>query len=349
VTTGLLLALWPLGLEVERLGAAWVAGAAVVALALSPGVVWTRWDSRSQWAWTGAGAVAVVVFPPLQAAWELGLSDAVVGLLPLGLAAVVLLCTAALVRRRDLALDSWGAAVLVGIVLLGITAAVPLQLQTTWLTVAWALEAAALAAVSRRVRHPLIGGMALALCAAVGVRLVLNPWALAWGDATGLPVLNWTLYAWGVPLVCVLAVAAWLPRSEPGAGAFAWARGPLGALAIAIGFALVNVQVSHAFQDAGPLELGGVGRLQDMVRSVSWAAYGIGVLGLGLARDQRWVRLAGFAVVMLATAKVFTVDVWDLAGFVRVASVGGLAIALLVAAFVFERLVLRGSQLVEDS
>ena len=38
------------------------------------------------------------------------------------------------------------------------------------------------------------------------------------------------------------------------------------------------------------------------------------------------------------------VDLWALSGFVRVGSVLGLGVTLLVAAFLFERLVLRESQ-----
>jgi len=38
---------------------------------------------------------------------------------------------------------------------------------------------------------------------------------------------------------------------------------------------------------------------------------------------------------------VFVVDLWSLSGFVRVGSVLGLGVLLLVAAFLFERLVLR--------
>ena len=43
----------------------------------------------------------------------------------------------------------------------------------------------------------------------------------------------------------------------------------------------------------------------------------------------------------VATAKVFAVDLWSLSGFVRVGSVAALGVSLLVAAFLFERLVLR--------
>jgi uncharacterized membrane protein len=230
------------------------------------------------------------------------------------------------------------------VTLLGLTAAVPLQLRERWLTVAWALEAAALAGISDRARHPLVRWTAVALCAAVGVRLLANPWALSWGTADeGWVLLNWTLYTWGVPLICVLLVARWLGRGRPDP-VLAALRVPLWVLAALIGFALVNVEVSHAFQPRGVLDLWSANRAESMVRSASWAAYGLVVLGIGLARDQRVVRLVGFAFVLLATIKVFGVDLWDLRGFVRVGSIGCLGVSLLLAAVAFERLVLRSTR-----
>jgi uncharacterized membrane protein len=120
-----------------------------------------------------------------------------------------------------------------------------------------------------------------------------------------------------------------------------WVRGTLVGMSLATGFVLVNVQVSDFFQDEGPIELGGKGVLQGMVRSLAWGAYGVLVLGGGVWRDSRAVRLAGFSVVMMAAAKVFILDLWELSGFVRVGSVLGLGVTLLVAAFLFERIVLR--------
>jgi uncharacterized membrane protein len=233
---------------------------------------------------------------------------------------------------------------MIAVALAGLTAALPLQLEDAWLTVAWALEAAALAWLARRMQHPLLPAGVMALAAAVTIRLCLNPWALEYGDTSGPILLNGTLYTWGVPMVALLLSARGLSvgRSLPELRRFAPAA--LVLMAIGIGFALVNVQVSHAFQDAGPVELGGHGLLQGMVRSLAWAAYGVAVLVAGLRGEGRAVRLVGFAIVLLAAGKVFIVDLWALSGFVRVGSLLGLGVSLLVAAFLFERLVLRGGE-----
>jgi len=330
--------------DLDHFGWRWLAGSACVSLAATSHVpLLVRWRAGHRYAWAGAALAGLALFAPLYRSWLAAAGDEAVGLLPLLLGGNALLGVVMLTRRGALGSREVTTAVFTGAVLLGIVAAVPLHLQERWLTVAWALLAAALVSVSGRVRHPLLGAVAIVLLLIVGVRLVLNPAALAWGSAAdGWPILNWTLYSWGVPLLCMLWVAHRLPR--PDVPVFARFVGPIGFVASLVGFSLVNVEVSHAFQDAGPLELGGSGRLHEAVRSASWAGYGLVLLGLGLWRDLRWVRLVGFAFVLLATFKVFVFDLWGLSGLARVGSVACLAVSLLLAALLFERLVLRSSR-----
>lgn len=266
------------------------------------------------------------------------------GLLPLGIGAVTLLATSSLVRRQRWAADHVLVSVFVLVVVAAVTAAVPLQLRERWLTVAWALEAVVLVGLAERFRlHDLVRVVAVALSVAVAVRLLLNPWSLSWGTAGGWPILNWTLYTWGVPGLALLAVSRGLARSRAAAAPLRAAHWPVLLLAIGVGFGLVNVEISHAFrrQDTLELDLFGGDRLESMVRSAGWGGYGLLVLGAGLASQSRVLRLLGFAFVLLATGKVFLVDLWDLTGFVRVGSLLCLAVCLLLAAVAFERLVIR--------
>ncbi|MCA9493054.1 MAG: DUF2339 domain-containing protein [Myxococcales bacterium] len=320
-------------------------GPALIALAaLGQGAARARLESDGRVAWLVSALAGLASFPLLYRAWDLELGDSVIGALPLLLAAATLVSAVSIARRARLGRDDVVVAIFTLIVLLGVTAAVPLQLRERWLTVGWALEAAALAWLGRDLlRHPLIRGASLLLVAAVSVRLLANPWALSWGRADGWVLLNWTLYSWGLPALCIGYVAWSLPDDER--DPWHLAKLPVGIAALLVGFGLVNVEVSHAFQRGGPLELDlfAGDRLQSMVRSAAWAGYGLAVLAGGLWRDSRVVRLIGFCFVLLATLKVFLVDLWDLSGFLRVGSLAALAVALIAAAFAFERLVLRGS------
>jgi uncharacterized membrane protein len=340
---GVLLPLHASILELDSLRPEPVMASALLALGvLATGALARRWSS-DPWPplpWVGGLVAPVALFLPMYAAWLEGVGDSVVGILPLCLAAWTLLGAVVLVRRHRVDRDGHLFALAIGVVLLGITFALPVQVESAWLTVGWALEGAALAWLATRLRNPLIPPAALVLGAVVGTRLLVNPEALSYGDSDGWPILNWTLYTWGIPTAALLLSARFLQRSPSGP---VQQVGPaaLRGMAMLTGFALVNVEVSHAFQDAGPVELGGNTMLQGMVRSLSWGGYGMSLLAVGILRNSRSVRFAGFAFLLLAAAKVFVYDMWSLPGFVRVGSLLGLGFILLVAAFLFERLVLR--------
>lgn len=338
---GVALPLWAAAADPAQVGLAALLGPTLLALALFsqvPSLVDWRAADRAA---LGAGAVSgVVLLPPLLAAWSSAWGAGLLGLAPALVAADTLLAAAALRRAGRLRRTDAVFGLYVAAALFGLSAALPLQLGGRWLTVAWALEMAGLAALSRRARHPVVRGFAVALALVIGARLLLNPFAPAYGPAEGLPFVNWTAYTWGVPLACFLVAA----RAWPSPGR---ARDLFGALAVLVGFALVELQVRQAFGGADPAELGGLARYEGMVRSVSWAAYGFLVLRLGALRDRRALRFAGFAFVLLAAIRVFAVDLWGLEGFARVGSVGGIAVTLLLAAFTFEPLV-RGTPRPED-
>jgi uncharacterized membrane protein len=334
---GVLLAAYEARTEPD--GTLWGVGPALAAIgAISAAALASRWrdDRLPELAWFGGVLVGPALFPALYVAWRDTLGLDAIGGLPLVLGLHGLLVAAVLVRLHRQGPNSPVLALAVAVALAGVTFALPVQIQERWLTVGWALECAALAWLATRLRHPLLPAGAVALAGVVGVRLLLNPWSLAWGDTGGWPVLNWTLYSWGVPTLALVAAAHWLQRAgTPVAPVM------LRVLAMLTGFALVNVQVSDAFQDAGPVELGGSTMLQGMVRSLAWGGWGMLLLVIGLVADSRLTRFVGFSFILLAAFKVFVYDLWSLPGFVRVGSLLGLGFTLLVAAFLFERLVLR--------
>src|SRR5690606_14219351 len=134
------------------------------------------------------------------AGWSHAVSPDLLGIVPVLVAANTLLAAGVLVRGGRLRRTDAVLGLFVAAVLFGASAAVPLQLGGRWLTIAWALEMAGLAAFARRVPHPVIRAFAVALAVILGVRLLLNPFALDYGPSAGLPFVNWTIYTWGLPL-----------------------------------------------------------------------------------------------------------------------------------------------------
>lgn len=327
--------LWPLptaALEAGRAGLLFGAAALVYALHAWPQALRPRAaDLAGALAASLAGPALFFVFYPL---WVAELGDGWIGALPLLLGASTLLAALTLVRAVRVRADDRELALLAGTTLLAAAVAVPLQLSEAWLTVGWALEVVALAALSRRLPHPGIRVFALALAAAVSVRLLVNPEALAYGGGEGWILLNWTLYTWGVPGVCLLVAARLWPKDG-------WAPIALRTAAVFVFFALVNLEVAHAFARDAALSFTSERLAESMTRSVSWAAYGLLLIGVGVVGDRRGARLAGLGFALLGASKVFVVDLWSLSGFARVGSFAGIAVTLLLGAIAFQRFVLK--------
>ena len=124
-----------------------------------------------------------------------------IGVLPLGEALVLIGLLLYVLPWGRTPKDRDRLALLAGAALAYVTAAIPLQLDNEWITVSWALEAAALAWLFRKLKHPglLLGVAALGL--AVVVRLSLNPAVFAyhtraargraryWEPGTSMPTL----------------------------------------------------------------------------------------------------------------------------------------------------------------
>ena len=67
--------------------------------------------------------------------------------------------------------------------------------------------------------------------------------------------------------------------------------------------------------------------------SAVWALFGAGLFALGARRSDVVLRWCGLVVLLVTTAKVFLIDMRELAGFIRVASFLGLGIVLLAIAW----------------
>ena len=281
-----------------------------------------------------ASVAGPVLFWPFLTLWEHAVGDQVSGVVAILLAIPTLIGAIGLVRTLRARPDSGELALFVVVTLFFAGVAVPLQLDEAWLTVGWAIEMALMAWISRRLTHVGIRIGAGVLAAAVAVRLLLNPEALAYGGGEGMLIFNWTLYTWGVPAVCFLLAARWLDPP-------AWSPRALRVVAVLLLFALVNLEVAHAFARDGALSFQSENLAESMTRSISWGVFGLVILVVGFVRSSRVARLGGFAFALLGAAKVSLIDVWNLSGLIRVGSFFGLAVVLMLAALVFQSVVLR--------
>ena len=98
-------------------------------------------------------------------------------------------------------------ALVAGAALAFVTVAIPLQLEKEWITIGWALEAAALAWLYRRIPHRGLLYFAAGLFAAVFVRLALNPFVFLYQARSSVRIWNWYLYTYLVASAAMTAGA----------------------------------------------------------------------------------------------------------------------------------------------
>ncbi len=291
-------------------------------------------------AWLVPGLSLLLYFPffygvtnEVWSSGALGASSTACGLLALG--------TLVYARRKCSLAEASIDAALGGTALLFFTTALPIVLSNEWLTVAFALEAAALAWLRARVKH---GGLLIAsslLGAATLVRLLVNPAVLEYYPRSGTPILNWWLYSYGVSALALLA-AAWLfaRDAEARKASLPALFGFAGGLLL---FVLLNIEIADFYStgNAVRFQFSGGGFEQDMTYTLAWGVFSLALLGLGMWAKSKPLRIWAIGLVCLTVGKGSLHDVWSLGSLYRVGAIVGLAFTLLAVSFLTQRFVLR--------
>ncbi|MET0553150.1 MAG: DUF2339 domain-containing protein, partial [Vicinamibacteria bacterium] len=314
-----------------------------------------RWRGRAA-LWATSALAFPALFVPVHEAvvgvWGKGW----IGAVPVAMAAATVVALVGVSRRflpssdPERALARLRALALFATVALGFLAvAIPLQLDRQWITVGWAVLAAAICWLFGRLPHPALKYVALALFAAVGARLLLNGEVFRYQER-GLPIVNWLLYTYGVPALCAFAGAFLLRRAEAARGeapAYDVLPGDRALLApsfsllgLLLVFALVNVEILDWFSEGPYVRLSLDRQLaRDLALSVAWGVYSMGLLVVGLWRRSRALRGLALGFLSLTVLKVFFYDLAQLQGLERILSFFGLGVSLIVVSLLYQRFV----------
>ena len=168
--------------------------------------------------------------------------------------------------------------------------------------------------------------MAMALANYAAVLLALNP---LWSDETvsSTPVWNLLLLAYGAPVL--LAALAGRFCEERSAR---WAR----RVAALAAFVFVTLEIRHLWQ--GALDIAArPGDGEMATYSITWTCMAFAAVLAGGMRYGAGVYRAGMALLVLAVAKVFLVDMSGLSGLLRAGSFLGLGLSLLGLALLHQK------------
>ena len=312
---------------------------------------------RAAAVWLTSALIGPALFLLFREAWLAYWGPGAIGLLAVILAAgsVISLAGVSRIFSADEAAGDPGAATrrlnyvaLFAAIALGfVAAAISLQLEKQWLTIGLALEAAAVFWLFGLVPHPGLKYLGLILFGVVGARLIVNPEVLRY-EPRGAPIVNWLLYTYGVPVLATFAGAWLLRRAEAHRGddpEYDWAAGdrtliaPLvAALGLVLFFVLINVEIADYFSQGAYLAFDSTPRLErDLAYSIAWSLYSLLLLGIGIWRGVKGLRVASLIFLMLTVGKAFLYDLSALKGIYRVLSFLGLGTALILVSLLYQR------------
>jgi uncharacterized membrane protein len=291
--------------------------------------------------WAVAALSGVVHFALVYRTIRLGWPNDFLGLVPAAFAAAPLASLFFILRTvpadnpKRLNQLAWFG----GVALFFITLIFPVQFDRQWLTVAWALEGAALLWLYHRVPHVGLRAVGAILLVVAFVRLGLNGAVLSYHVRGDTALLNWYLYAYGI-VAAALFVAARL--TAPPRDQVLGVRAPalFQTLAVILLFFLLNIEITDYFTAPGARALafrfsGDFGR--DMTYTIAWALFALGLLAAGLWKQTRPARYAAIALLSVALLKLFLHDLARLEALYRIGALFGVAVIAILASFAYQR------------
>ena len=296
---------------------------------------------------TGPWAVAALsglahfwmIYQAIKTCWPgtanvLGVVPALFALAPLASLVVVLRTTAPDNPKRLNQLAWFG-----GVALCFITLIFPIQFERQWLTVAWALEGAALLWLFHRVPHSGLRAVGSVLLVIAFARLALNPAVFSYHVRGETAIFNWYLCAYGLATVSLFFGARLL--APPRERVFGFNAPPLfNSLAVILAFILLNIEITDYFTLPGArshafLFYGNFAR--DMSYTIAWALFALTLLMMGIWRQSRPARLTAIALLAVALLKLFFHDLAHLEALYRVGAFFAVAVIAILASFAYQR------------
>ena len=250
------------------------------------------------------------------------------------LAAKLLLARSAGSRREIL--------MMIAVALTFVTIAIPIQLQSNWITIAWAVEGLAILWAGLEVRSARLRAHAFTLFALAFGKFLL------WDTPYGLrprftPVFNRYFLSSLVVVACFLGAVYLYQRATERKLIEASATKLVLGFAAAVAFwLLISIEthtffISRALVEREPADADHQRWLGQMALSVLWAAYAAALAALGFMRRIAAVRWAALALFALTIIKAMLVDIAQLQQLYRIIVFFVLGVLLLLVAWRYHK------------
>lgn len=245
----------------------------------------------------------------------------------LGLFAVAVALVQAAAARLLWGRDSRGSTLAAGVAWALLVLAVPIQFAGYRITLAWALEAAAIAWIGVRLQQARAVYASAAVFVLVLARLAFLDSGMYSNPAAYPELVNARFLVFAVCAFAFWATARWVRQ-----GRYAMLAYVAGHAVLLWGLCLEAV--GWAARTAAPQDLRSVASTGI---SVLIAAYAVVLVAGGVFQRHAPTRLLGVALIGLVVLKLYLYDVWLLPQFYRMAAFGILGLLLLLMSYFYSR------------
>ncbi len=222
--------------------------------------------------------------------------------------------------------------------------AIPVQLDGVWISIAWAVEAVLILALSARLN---LSGMRWVSYGVLGAMLVrlLGFDTFDLDLETFRPVINWRFLAFSTGIAALYS-AGWLAFRNRDENAASPTEEMENRTAFPVLLALANLATlwllsSEILASADSALFNLPGNVSENVSSLGlsllWVVYAAVLIVLGVVRRWRWVRVAGLALLAVPVVKLFAYDSRTLEQEYRVIAFIVLGLILLAAGLLYQR------------
>jgi len=231
---------------------------------------------------------------------------------------------------------------LIGVALTFVTLAIPIQLKSNWITIAWAVEGVAILWTGIEMKSQRLRAIAHALFGLAILKLVF--WDTPWGyRAAFAPVVNKYFLSSVFVIVCLFA-SAWIyeklgERMQIPARIF---QIVLLVVALITLWFLLTVETYTYFASRAALQKTAEGYqhehwLGQMALSVLWSIYAAVLAAVGFVRRSPAIRWAALSLFALTVVKVMLVDIAVLQQLYRIIAFLVLGLLLLVVTWGYHK------------